>query len=134
MLGQADDNAIEGATDPDEVYDLLVTRTKDRWTFSFRDGKGHSGTLTLALPKTISIFEVDPRRGSALYKERKLTANAAGDGLFRATSGANQKITPVLHGRRNACTSAEQFTHWTLLLHGPADTNTLCGTLDSAAQ
>ena len=29
--------------------------------FSFRDAKGRPGTLTLMLPQTISIFEVDPR-------------------------------------------------------------------------
>jgi hypothetical protein len=140
MLGEADDNAIKGVTDPEENYDLAVTRAKDRWTFSFRDKKGRNGTLTLVLPKTISIFEVDPRHGKdegqgpVLYKEWKLTANAAGDGLFRATIGANQKITLVLHGRGNGCTSADDFTHWTLLVHGPVDAYTLYGALDSAGQ
>jgi hypothetical protein len=140
MLGEADDDGIKGLTDPDEDYDLTVVRAKDRWTFSFRDKKGRAGTLSLMLPKTISVFEVDPRHGKdegqgpVLYKEWKLTANAAGNGLFRASVGTNQKITLVLHGRGNACTSAEQFTHWTLLVHGPVDTYTMYGALESAGQ
>jgi hypothetical protein len=140
MLGEADEDGIKGVTEPEEDYELAVTRAKDRWAFAFRDTKGRAGTLALALPRTISIFEVDPRHGKdegqgpILYKEWKLTANAAGEGMFRATVGTNQKITLVLHGRGNGCTSADQFTHWTLLVHGPVDTFTLYGALDSAAQ
>ncbi len=139
MLGEAG-NAIKGVADPEQEYELTVTRAKERWAFSFRDRKGRAGTLVLSLPKTISIFEVDPRygkddgQGPALYKEWKLTASAAGDGLFRAATGGGQKLTLVLHGRGNGCTSADQFTHWTLLVHGPADTFTLYGKLDSDAQ
>ena len=140
MMREADDDAIKGVTDPQENYDLAIVRTKDRWAFSFRDKKGRTGTLTLALPKTISVFEIDPRHGKdeghgpALYKEWKLTAKAAGDGLFRATVGGNQKITLVLHGRGNACTSADHFTHWTLLVHGPVDTFTMYGALQTGSR
>jgi hypothetical protein len=139
MLGEADQDAIKGVKDPEEDYELGVTRAKERWAFSFRDKKGRAGTLTLALPKAVSIFEVDPRHGKdegqgpVLYKEWKLTANAAGDGLFRAATGGNQKMILVLHGRGNGCTSAEDFTHWTLLVHGPVDTFTMYGKLDRGA-
>lgn len=137
MMREADDDAVNGVANPEENYDLAVTRTKDRWTFSFHDKKGRTGTLALALPKSISIFEVDPRHGKdeghgpVLYKEWKLTAKATGNGLFRATVGPNQKLTLVLHGRGNGCTSAEQFTHWTLLVHGPLDTYTMYGALET---
>lgn len=140
MLGEADDDVIKGVKDPQEDYELRVARTKERWAFSLRDKKGRTGTLTLSLPKTISIFEVDPRHGTdkgqgpVLYKEWKLTANAAGDGLFRAATGGGQKMTLVLHGRGNGCTSADDFTHWTLLVHGPVDTFTMYGKLDSAGK
>lgn len=135
-VGEADPR-IKGISDPDTKYTLGVTRRKDRMVFAFRDRKGRDGTLVLAIPKTIAIFEVDPRGeekdnglGPSLYKEWKLTANAAGDGLFRRIVGAGQKITLVLHGRGIGCTDAGHFTDWTLLVHGPSDKLTLYGALD----
>ena len=134
--GEADAQ-IKGIDNPDTEYQLDVARPKGRMVFAFRDRKGRTGTLTLAIPKTISIFEVDPRGdekdkglGPSLYKEWRLTANAAGDGLFRGVVGAGQKITLVLHGRGIGCTDAGHFTDWTLLVHGPSDKLTLYGALD----
>jgi hypothetical protein len=40
----------------------------------------------------------------------------------------------VLHGRGLASTSYEQFTDWTLLVHGKGATFTMYGALDSAAK
>ena len=138
--GEADPE-IKGIADPDTEYQLGVTRQKDRMVFSLSDRKGRAGNLTLAIPKTISIFEVDPRGdekdkglGPSLYKEWKLTANAAGDGLFRRIVGAGQKLTLVLHGRGIGCTDSGHFTDWTLLIHGPSDRLTLYGALDSAGR
>ena len=136
MLGEADDNGIVGVEDAEEDFTLALGRQKDRWAFALADSKGRKGTLTLALPKTISIFEVDPRAGKddeqepVLYKEWKLNANAAGDGIFQKTSGGGQKMTLILHGRGNGCTEASQFSHWTLLVYGPADTYTFYGALE----
>lgn len=135
MLGEADDNGILGVEDAEEDYTLAVTRQKDKWIFALADKKGRKGALTLAMPKTVSIFEVDPREGKddekepVLYKEWKLNANAAGDGMFQKTTGASQKMTLILHGRGNGCTSAEDFSHWSLLVYGPVDTYTFYGAL-----
>jgi hypothetical protein len=138
--GEADPE-IKGIANPDTEYQLAVARQKDRMIFSFRDRKGRAGNLVLAIPRTISIFEVDPRGGEkdkglgpSLYKEWKPTADAAGDGLFRRVVGAGQKLTLVLHGRGIGCTDAGHFTDWTLLIHGPADKLTLYGALDSAGR
>ena len=80
--GEAD-AAIKGVEAPATDYRLAVARAKDRMVFSLRDDKGRAGTLALAIPKIISIFEVDPRGdakdeglGPSLYKEWKLTADA----------------------------------------------------------
>lgn len=139
-VGEADPR-IRGIENPSTDYQLAVTREKERMVFAFRDPQGRSGKLTLAIPQTISIFEVDPRGdtkdnglGPSLYKEWKLTANAVGDGLFRRVTGAGQKITLVLHGRGIGCTDAGHFTDWTLLVHGPSDRFTLYGTLDRAGR
>lgn len=122
--GEADPQ-IKGVDAPSADYRLNVTRTKDRIAFAFRDAKGRSGTLVLKLPNKISIFEVDPRglskdegQGPALYKEWKLTADAAGDGLFAGIVGKGQKLTLILHGSGNGCTDASHFTDWTLLIYG----------------
>ena len=67
MIGEADEAGIKGLTDPEEDFTLAVSQHKDT--------KGREGNLTLALPKIISIFEVDPRdrkdegTGPQLYKE-----------------------------------------------------------------
>ena len=136
MVGEAD-KGIKGVENASEDYELMVTRPKGHMVFRFRDEKGRSGMLALAMPSTISIFEVDPRGqerdgglGPSLYKEWKLTANAAGDGLFRGVVGAGQKMTLVLHGRGIGCTDHTHFTDWTLLVYRPADKFTLYGALD----
>lgn len=134
------DGGIKGLPDARQAYELTMSREKDRLAFAFRDDKGRHGALTLALPKTISIFEVDPRGdekdkglGPSLYKEWKLTAKAVGSGIFQ-TATAGQQLTLVLHGRGNACTSSDQFTDWALLVHGKGGTFTLYGALDSAGK
>jgi hypothetical protein len=133
--GEADVE-IRGIAAPETNYQLAVTREKGRFVFGFRDSKGRTGTLALALPRTISIFEVDPRQdeqegglGPVLYKEWKLTAPAAGGGLFGGIAGKGQKLTLVLHGHGRGCTDASHFTAWTLLIHG-RDRLTLTGTLE----
>jgi hypothetical protein len=59
----------------------------------------------------------------------------AGDGIFRACVGQNRRITLVLHGRGNSCTDADDFKHWTLLVHGRGtQTYTFYGALATAAE
>lgn len=86
--GEADAQ-LPGIQDARENYRLTVTFESTRMVFAFVDDRGRPGTLTLAVPKTISLFEVDPREdekeggtGPALYKEWRLTGSAKGDGLF----------------------------------------------------
>src|SRR5688572_11786158 len=63
FTGEADAHSIKGIATPSLSYDLGVTRQVDRWVLSFRDAAGRAGTLTLKIPKSVSVFEVDPRRG-----------------------------------------------------------------------
>ena len=135
-LGEGYDEAVKGLQEPSEDFTLALTRGKDRIDFALRDEKGRAGTLSLLAAKTLSVFEVDPRdsqdtgAGPSLYKEWKLTANVAGDGIFEASVGPKRRITLVLHGRGNSCTSADDFKHWTLLVHGPGtETITFFGKL-----
>ncbi len=131
------DEPIKGF-DASTDYQVTVAWQKDdSAVFSLRDAKGRSGTLTVARPKTLSIFEVDTRDdkdnglGPNLYKEWKMTSPAMGDGLFKSVTGKGQTMTLVLHGRGNVCPDAKQFTAWTVLVYGDAGTFTLTGKLDA---
>ena len=126
FTGEADADMIKGIATPSSRYDLSVAQRADRWVFSLRDAQGRSGTLMLAIPRSIAVFEVDPRRGEregglgpALYKEWRLTSPAAGTGIFAPGMGKGQLVTLILQGHGNSCPSAADFTHWTLVVSGP---------------
>jgi hypothetical protein len=125
-MGERDPSDIKGIATPSGKYALQVARAAGSWTFTFRDKAGRSGTLTLTIPGTVSIFSVDPRlderegtTGPTLFKEWKLTSPAAGTGVFTPGMGKGQLVTLILQGHGNTCTSADMATHWTLVVHGP---------------
>ena len=134
-VGEADFADIKGIATPSDKYELAVTQDKARWVFAFRDREGRTGTLTLARPAMISVFEVDPRGepdrglGPGLYKEWRMTSAAAGTGVFVPGTGGAQKITLILHGRGNSCTDVSDFGHWTIVVHGPKAQYSLFGEL-----
>ncbi|MET0606883.1 MAG: hypothetical protein ABWZ80_10525 [Beijerinckiaceae bacterium] len=128
---------MKGIATPSTEYDMQVAQLSDRIVFSFQDQAGRSGTLTLQRPATMSVFEVDPGQtddegglGPGLYKEWKLTSRAVGAGVFAPGAGPRQQITLVLQGRGNGCTSSADFSHWTLIVHGPAAEYHLFGKLE----
>jgi hypothetical protein len=116
--------AIEGIENPAESYPLKVVPAVGGLVFGFGGGR----TVGLVFPEQISIFEVDPHvapdQGTdpVLYKEWKLTGKTSGTGEFSAANDPNQRATLILHGRGNACTTASDFTHWTLVMEGPPQT------------
>ena len=118
-------------------FRLAVAKSVNAWAFEFLQDGPARGTLTFAMPKTVSRFEIDPREpnaasngtGPVLYKEWRLTTPARGSGMFKDVTGGDQKATLILHGRGNSCTDASQFTAWTLVLHGPKLTTSFFGTL-----
>jgi hypothetical protein len=84
--------------------------------FDFRDKNGRTGTLTLPMPDTISIFEVDPRTdpkeggtGPRAYKEWIVTAKAGGTGIFAAGLRGNARVSLILHGSGNSCTGPREL-------------------------
>jgi hypothetical protein len=132
FTGQGD---ADGITTPSPTYKLSAKWGDDRLVLSFRDGSGQTGTLSLARPGTMSVFEVDPRdrpdkgQGPRLYKEWKLSAPAAGSGVFAPGIGPRQTLTLILHGGGNSCTSGIDFSHWTLVMQGPKVNYALFGDL-----
>jgi hypothetical protein len=134
--GEGDPESIKGIAKSSGRYELRVSQEPNRWLFDFRDKAGGSGMLSLAIPTTLSIFEVDPRlgerpggQGPILYKEWKLTSAAAGSGIFAPGVGSGQRITLILQGHGNSCTSSGDFTHWSIVISGPKAQYTLFGDL-----
>ena len=124
---------IRGIATPSAAYDMTAAWRDSRLVFSFRDDKGRSGTLALGRPRSMAVFEVDPRngqdagRGPALYKEWKLSAQAAATGVFAQGNGPGQTLTLIFQGSGNSCTDAGDFSHWTLVMQGPKSNFTLFG-------
>jgi hypothetical protein len=137
-LNAAGLDVVTGISTPSEAYALALARQGDRWTFTLRDAAGHSGTLAFDLPATVEAFFVDPHDGLSdatdpvLFKEWRLTAPLTGTGIFSA-GAAGATVRLILQGRGNGCTSAEQFTAWTLIVSGPKARYTLHGSLAAPA-
>jgi hypothetical protein len=135
FTGEGDVDDIEGIATPAGTYTLTAKWLEDRLVLSFRDAAGHTGTLSLVRPGTISVFEVDPRdrpdkgQGPRLYKEWKLSAPAAGGGVFQPGVAPRQILTLILQGGGNSCTSGIDFSHWTLVMQGPKANYTMFGDL-----
>ena len=127
-----------GLQDLGTVLQLAVVRTRSEIVFSFRGQSGRATSLTLAIPGSISIFEVDPRDGKdeglgpILYKEWQLTGSAAATGVLQPLIEKSRTVSLILHGRGRNCTEAADFTDWTLLIGGPSAKLTLYGALTSA--
>jgi hypothetical protein len=136
FTGEGDVEGKEGIATPSGTYKLTAKWLEDRLVLSFRDAAGHTGTLSLARPGTMSVFEVDPRdrpdrgHGPTLYKEWKISAPAAGSGVFAPGIAPGQILTLILQGGGNSCTSS--ITHWTLVMQGPKANYTLFGDLVTA--
>src|SRR5947208_2239651 len=101
FTGEGDVDGKEGIATPSGTYKLSAKWLEDRLVLSFRDAAGHAGTLSLAHAATMSVFEVDPRNrpdnghGPSLYKEWKLSAPAAGSGVFAPGIGPRQILTLI---------------------------------------
>jgi hypothetical protein len=138
FTGEGDVDGIKGIATPADTYRLAAKWLEGRLVLSFADANGRTGTLSLARPATISVFEVDPRdrpdkgQGPRLYKEWKLSAPAAGSGVFQPGIAPRQILTLILQGGGNSCTSAVDFSHWTLVMQGPNANYTLFGDLVTA--
>ena len=135
FTGEGDVDSIQGIATPAGTYKLAAKWVDDRLVLSFRDAAGHTGTLSLARPGTMSVFEVDPRdrpdngHGPPLYKEWKLSAPASGSGVFAPGIAPRQILTLIVQGSGNSCTSGIDFSHWTLVMQGPKANYTMFGKL-----
>ena len=127
---------IQGLVNPaDGPYRVRAAIQQRDVIFEFVDPAGKAGRVQFAMPRQLARFEVDPRggedashNGPALYKEWRLSGPARLSGIA-AAGGAVARATLVLHGGGNSCTSAFDFTHWTLNVAGRGVKFTFLGQL-----
>lgn len=137
-LADGVDDHPAGLRELGDTLQLVVTRTPTQIVFTFRGQADRVSSLTLAIPQTISIFEVDPRDGKdeglgpVLYKEWQLAGNATATGALQPLLAKNRAVSLILHGRGRGCTEAADFTGWTLLIGEPSARVTLYGALTPA--
>ena len=128
---------IKGIAGPSDSYQLQVNTNPKAFIFSLRDETGRAGSLTLSMPKVISIFEVDiyeeaPPGELLLYKEWKFWSRPTATGIFVGGAGSDHNLTLILHGRGNSCPNAEDFNHWTLVMRGPRAAYSLYGKVSAS--
>lgn len=132
-MTEAGYESIRGIEGPSETYALVVSRGTKAWSFAFASDNGGRGTLDLAIPGSIDVFEVDPRdelaqgSGPVLYKEWRLFSKLSGTGIFARATGPQVSLSLILHGRGRGCPSEGDFHAWTLVARGPNVSFTLLG-------
>lgn len=111
------------------------------WKFDFKDAAGKLGTLSLTKPLSMVAFMADiydtPAGGNEpnLYKEWRFKSRVqSGTGIFQTGIAPATEYFLVLQGRGNACTQAEDFTHWRLEITGKRASYAFFGALKPAAQ
>lgn len=122
FTGEAEPSDIRGLAATASSYAFDVTRQATKWTFTFKSEGTIAGTLSFN-PDKLAKFEVDTRLSDppaggmvSLYKEWKQTAAVTGTGMFKLPAGSSLSL--ILQGRGNSCTSAEDFTNWSLVVQG----------------
>ena len=68
-------------------------------------------------------------RGRRCTRNGNSLRPASGSGVFRPGIAPRQMLTLILQGGGNSCTSAYDFSHWTLVMQGPKANYTLFGDL-----
>jgi len=109
------------------------------WKFDFKDVAGKLGTLSLTKPLSMVEFMADihdtPAGGNGpnLYKEWRFKSRVqSGTGIFQTGIAPATEYFLVLQGRGNACTRAEDFTHWRIEITGKKASYAFFGELKPA--
>jgi hypothetical protein len=126
---------IKGLAAPSqEPYGFRGSLVAGQFVFEISDRSGKTGQIIMALPRLVTRFEVDPRKedmqeggtGPALYKEWRLEGEVRLRGIL-GSGGSRATGRLILHGSGNSCTSADQFTTWTLSVRGRGTRFTFLG-------
>ena len=140
FISAAGEDNIKGISSIGENYILDGLLQNNSWKFNFKDDKGKSGTLNLSKPLSMVAFMADihdraPVAGEiTLYKEWRFKYRVqSGTGIFQNGIAPATEYFLVLQGRGNACTQAEDFTHWRLEVAGKRANYAFFGELKSSS-
>jgi hypothetical protein len=125
-----------GSTSEDFSIDGSLRGTS--WKLSFTEKQNKSGTLNLTKPISMVSYMADLHDGKdtglnvTLYKEWRFKYRVQnGTGIFQKGIAPATEYFLVLQGRGNACTQAEDFTHWRLEITGKKASYAFFGKLSS---
>ncbi len=129
---------IKGISLPGEKFSLNGLLQSNLWKLNFKAKQSKSGTLNLTKPILMVVYMVDLHDskdtglGVSLYKEWRFKYKVqSGTGIFKNGIAPVTEYFLVLQGRGNACTQAENFTHWRLEITGKKASYAFFGTLNS---
>jgi len=134
--GYPDD--LKGIALPSENFSLSGSLQSSLWKLNFKQEQNKSGTLNLTKPISMVAYMADLHDGKdtglgvRLYKEWRFKYRVqSGTGIFQNGIAPVTEYFLVLQGRGNACTQAEDFTHWRLEITGKKANYAFFGTLSS---
>jgi hypothetical protein len=133
-------DGITGISHPADSYTLTQTRTGRQWRLRFQDQQGHSGSLYINIPTSVTSYGADLHDGSQgggggplLYKEWRATGGLRGTGIFSGGITRDARFRLVFQGRGNSCENVEDYKNWLIEVKGRRAQYTLSGTFGPAA-
>lgn len=140
-MTEAGEDGIQGMSSVADKYTLSLSKQGRRWTFSFKDEQGRTGTLSFMIPTMMVVYSVDPHGGDgentgtgpAIYHEWRFTAPVTGTGIFKKGMIGRPRIQLVLQGTSNACIDSAGFHNWNMQIEGPRADYSFYGSFKEAA-
>lgn len=137
-MTDAGEDMIKGMSSVSEKYSLSLSKQGRRWTLTFKDEQGKTGTLSFTIPATMVSYSVDPYGGEkyeggsgpTLYHEWRFAGAVTGTGIFTKGMLGRTKFHLVLQGTSNSCIDAAGFHNWNLQISGPRADYSFYGSLN----
>jgi hypothetical protein len=125
-MTEAGEDGIKGMSSVADKYNLSLRRAGRRWTLTFKDEQGRTGTLSFTIPVTMVSYAVDPHGGEnaggtgpAIYHEWRFAGPVTGTGIFKKGMVGHTRFHLVLQGTSNNCVDTSSFHNWNLQISGP---------------
>lgn len=139
-MTEAGEEMIKGMSTVSESYQVTLSKNLRRWTLTFKDAAGKTGTLSFSIPTRMVRFAVDMHdsetpggAGPGLYHEWRFSGPVSGTGIFKKGMIGQTRFHLVFQGRSNACIGAESFANWNLQISGPRASYSFYGSFNQSA-
>lgn len=136
----AGEDPIKGMASTSDKYNFSLARGGRRWTLTFKDEQGKTGTLSFTIPATMVSYGVDQRggedaggNGPALYHEWRFAGPVTGTGIFQKGMVGRTRFHLILQGTGNNCVDSSTFHNWNLQVSGPRADYSFYGSFKGSA-